>query len=104
MDFGGMRQWLKAHNEEYMIIPSRYETMVDEKECEAVEYRLLLLRGDMDYTTYALEKAENYDADEPAALRRMLERVCWETHRDVRVKVDTDRAVENGRRYLSGSD
>lgn len=99
MDFGGMRKWLKKHEESSLMVSSRYQAMINDKECSAVEYRLLLLCGEMDYTTYALEPEEAYTADEVAARKRLFDRICWETKRDTRVEIDPEHAFANGLRY-----
>lgn len=102
MDLGAMRSWLKRNNEICMITERVYRTLVDEAETDAVEFRLVMPRGDMDYTASILIPEAIVKADREASLKKAFDRLLWETTRDTRITFDPAHALENGVRYQHG--
>lgn len=99
MDMGGMRAWLKQHGETYLMTERTYRTIVEEKETDVAEFRVMLLRGDMDYTAAVIEPLANVKADREEATARVFERLAWETKRDTKVEIDCIAALVRGKEY-----
>ena len=100
INLGAMRQYLKAHGGQAMLTTRRYLAKVEDKETPVLEYRLLLLMGEMDYTTACYATEEEFRQDEAAACKKVLDRIVWESHRDTGRTFDVEEALRSGEAYM----
>lgn len=99
MDHEGMRAWMKKNQQSYMLTERTFSTLLEEKETEVLELRVMMLRGEMDYTAAVIEPIVNVKADRQEAVGRMFKRLHWETERDTGVALDYELGMENGNAY-----
>lgn len=99
LDLSGIRKWLHENQSDSMILMSEYVEKENGKETSMVEARLILLLGEMDYTTASHVEKSLYQADESSAMEKMLTRISWETERDTKHPIDPQAALERGKTY-----
>jgi len=102
LDLSGIRKWLREHQSDNLILMSEYTEKENNKETPMVEARLVLLLGEMDYTTASHIEKSTYESNPTTALEKMLTRITWETHRDTTVQIDAQAALERGKSYQEG--
>ncbi len=102
LDLSGIRKWLRGNQSDNLILMSEYVEEENGKETPMVEARLILLLGEMDYTTASHIEKSVYQADPTSAKEKILSRVAWETQRDTKITVDVEAALQRGKQYQEG--
>ncbi len=102
LDLSGIRKWLREHQSDNLILMSEYTEKENNKETPMVEARLVLLLGEMDYTTASHVEKSTYQATPSSAQEKLLTRIAWETQRDTKVTIDVESALKRGKQYQEG--
>lgn len=99
-DHAKIRAWLKAHDAPALMLIRDYVDIFNKIETPKREYRLILLLGQMDYTTAITADVEDFKNEPEATLKRVLDRVAFETKRDTTRDVDVEAALRMGEQYM----
>jgi len=102
LDLSGIRKWLHQNEADSLILITEYVEKENGKETPMVEARLVLLLGEMDYTTASHVEKTLYQSNESSAMEKMLTRISWETERDTKHPIDTESALKRGKIYQAG--
>lgn len=99
VDLYGMRKWLETHGKTALMVarPS-LTTLDDNREVDALEYRLVLDRNPMAYTAVYYAPLGN-EVENKAGRQRAFDRLHWEVLRDLHIDLDMDAVWQEGEAY-----
>lgn len=99
LNLNAIRKWLRNHDSDNLILMTEYVEKESNKEIPMVEARLILLLGEMDYTTASHIEKSLYESSPTTAQEKLLTRIAWETQRDTKVTIDIESALNRGKQY-----
>lgn len=98
IDLHSMKRYLAEQHKTALLVTRPSLTVVDEKEVEALEYRMVVNRDPMVYTAiyYAPVGTEEENAE---GKRKAFDRLHWEAQRDLGIDFDMEGLLREGDAY-----
>ena len=98
IDLHSMKRYLAEQHKTALLVTRPSLTVVNDKEVEALEYRMVVNRDPMIYTAiyYAPVGTDEENAEEK---HKAFDRLHWEAQRDLHIDFDMDELLREGDAY-----